>query len=113
MLVRDRKDVGVRHHRRREGCGIALQARQELVAAHEPVRVLAAIRRAGQSVQPVWREKPERIPAMGLPTSADLSALEYGMVDPTDGEAVAHCKPCLAGADDGDVSRVHVRLHHI
>src|SRR5262249_52018356 len=70
---------------------------------------VAGVAEARQPALPVWREQPQRIPALGAPRVGDLAALEDQMIDRALGEAPAHGEAGVAGADDDGGDRAHGR----
>jgi len=95
--------------RRRERCGEPLEIRDDLVACHEAVGIVARVRIARQATLPVRRDEAERIPALVTLRVPDAVAFEDDVLDPTVGELAREREPGLARADDRDrrIRNVH------
>jgi len=86
-----------------------LEIRDDLVACHEAVGIVARVRIARQATLPVRRDEAERIPALVTPRVPDAVAFEDDVLDPTVGELAREREPGLARADDRDrrIRNVH------
>ena len=82
--------------------GVALQELDQLGDRHEAVRVLAVVGEARQPRQPVGREQPQRIPALGLPRVGDLAALEHDVLERPLRQHPADREAGMPGPDDHD-----------
>src|SRR5262249_28610063 len=89
-------------HRRRDRGRVPLEVADDLVARHEPVRVVAVVRVARQLHGPVRRDEAEALPAPA-PGLADPAALEHDVADAGAPQLVARREPGLPAADDDDV----------
>src|SRR5690349_17428222 len=88
-----RKDRATRDDRRAGILRITLEERQQLAARHEPVGIVAAVPPPRQPVHPVWRQQPERIPALAAPALRHVAALQDKVLDAERAEAIAHGEP--------------------
>ena len=88
--------------RRLERARVRLEVRDDRVARHESVRIVARICAARKSNRPVRRDEAEGVPA-STPGLADASALQDNMVHAGGRQLVAHGETGLPGADHDDI----------
>ena len=96
----DRRDRGVRAHRRGGDLGKARDELDHLGHRHEAVGIGAFITIAGQPGLPVGRQQPQRVPALAAPGVGHLPALEHDVIDRALTEAAAGRQPGVPGSDD-------------
>ena len=89
-----------------EGPGIGFEVADHLGAVEEAVRVRPVVPAAGQSVEPIRTDQPERVPASCAPGVADGAAIEDQVLDSMPGQVKARRQARLAGADDDDGDRL-------
>ena len=80
--------------------------RDDRVAWHEPVRIVARVCAAGKTNRPVRGDEAERVPA-STPGLADPSALQNDVVHAGSRQLMAHGETGLPGADHDDIWFAH------
>ena len=93
-------------HRRVEAPGIPPEESHDVVAWHEPVRIVAVVGAARKPHGPVRSHETEAVPA-SAPRFADAPALEHDVVDARLRQLVARRQARLARTDDDDDVGVH------
>ena len=104
----DRRDVHALPDGEPGGGGVSLEVRDDLVAGHEAVGVVAGVGPARESHRPVRGDEAEAVPAVS-PRLADPAALQDEMVDPQARELVADRESGRPAAHDEDVDADHGR----
>jgi uncharacterized protein (DUF1015 family) len=101
----ERGDLDALPHRHGEAGGVSLEARHDLIARHEAVRVLVVVRLAGQLKAPIRRDETEAVPSFP-PALGDAVLFEYDGCDSLLLELATNREPGLAGADHHDLELV-------
>ena len=97
----DCRDVHPIGQRRAEARRVLLEVADDLATRHEAVRIVAAIREAGQPDRPVGNHQGEGIPTRIAPGTRDLRALlQDHMRAALLRQKIADGQPCLSTADD-------------
>ncbi len=97
----DCRDVHPIGQRRPEARRVLLEMADDLATRHEAVRIVAAIREAGQPDRPVGNHQGEGIPTRIAPGTRDLRALlQDHMRAALLRQKIADGQPCLSTADD-------------
>jgi hypothetical protein len=80
--------------------GVADEGGHDIGDGQVAVGSIPGVVPAGQPGEPVWGEQPQAGPALRPPRVRHLTVLEDDVVDGAFGEAAAHGKAGVAGADD-------------
>ena len=81
---------------------VALEERDDLVARHVAVRLVAVVRAAGKVDRPVGRDQPKRVPPR-TPGRADAVPFQHDVFDPTRGERRRERESGVTRPDDDDI----------
>ena len=98
----ERGDLDALAHGRREPGRVALEVRDDLVARHEAVGIVAVVGVPGELDGPVRRHQAEAVPPPP-PRLPDAAPLQHDVRDAGLRQLVADRQPGLTAADDHDV----------
>ena len=103
-----RSDLGVRAYRRSDRLRIVGNKADGLGQGPVTVGIVSGVAKSGQPALPVWRQQPQRIPALGAPRVSNLAALENHVVDRAFGKAAAHGEASVSGPDNDSGDRANL-----